>query len=191
MKRHADGKCQTCPQEDETVQHFLMACPAQSSLRRAIRDKINPLELSSMLSNTASVELIYQWIYKNRRNLIWPSITLWTLLLSLFVAFTFCCLRCCPIHHVMLRTLIKYYYYYDSNTSSSGLFLCLAWFLVLLVLLLFADYAISFRVVFILWTLFQWLKTCKNINCVFCQIRNNLNRTILKIVRWALFMVIE
>ena len=29
-----------------------------------------------------------------------------------FVAFTFCCPRCCPIHHVMLRTLIKYYYYY-------------------------------------------------------------------------------
>ena len=50
MKRHADGKCQTCPQEDETVQHFLMECPAQSSLRRAIRDKINPLELSSMLA---------------------------------------------------------------------------------------------------------------------------------------------
>ena len=70
MRRHADGKCQTCPQEDETVQHFLMECPAQSSLRRAIRDKINPLELSSMLSNSASVELIYQWIYKNRRNLI-------------------------------------------------------------------------------------------------------------------------
>ena len=65
MKRHADRKCQTCPQEDETVQHFLMECPAQSSLRRAIRDKINPLELSSMLSNTASVELIYQWICKN------------------------------------------------------------------------------------------------------------------------------
>ena len=70
MKRHADGKCQTCPQEDETVQHFLMECPPQSSLRRAIRDKINPLELSSMFSNTASVELIYQWIYKDRRNLI-------------------------------------------------------------------------------------------------------------------------
>ena len=89
MRRHADGKCQTCPQEDETVQHFLVEFPAQSSLRRAIRDKINLLELNSMLSNTASVELIYQWIYKNRRNLIWPSITLWKLLLSsLFVAFS-------------------------------------------------------------------------------------------------------
>ena len=64
MRRHADGKCQTCPQEDETAQHFLMECPAKSSLRRAIRDKTIPLELSSMLSNTASVELIYQWIYK-------------------------------------------------------------------------------------------------------------------------------
>ena len=70
MRRHADGKCQTCPQEDETVQHFLMECPAQSRLRRAIRDKINPLELSSMPRNTANMELIYQWIYKNRRNLI-------------------------------------------------------------------------------------------------------------------------
>ena len=58
MRRHADDKCQPYPQEDETVQHFLMECPSQSSLRRAIRDKINPLELSSMLSNTASVELI-------------------------------------------------------------------------------------------------------------------------------------
>ena len=121
MRRHADGKCQTCPQEDETVQHFLMECPAQSSLRRAIRDKINSLELSSMLSNTASVELIYQWIYKNSRNLIWPSITLWTLLLSLFVAFTFCCLRCCPIHDIMPRTLIKYYYYYLKTHLYGGL----------------------------------------------------------------------
>ena len=47
---------------------------------------------------------------------------------------------------------------------SFGLFL--AWFLVLIVLLLVAYYAISFRVVFILWTLFTWIKTCKYISCV-------------------------
>ena len=31
MKRHADSKCQTCPQEDETVQHFLMECPTNQA----------------------------------------------------------------------------------------------------------------------------------------------------------------
>ena len=79
----------------------------KSSLRRAIKNKINPLELTSMLSNTARVELIYQWIYKNRRNLICPSIKHCEHLTFVFC----CCLRCCPIHQVMLRTLIKYYCY--------------------------------------------------------------------------------
>ena len=66
--------------------------------------------------------------------------------------------------------------------SSSGLFTCdayfsfglfpyLAWFLFILVLLLVAYWAISFRVVFILWTLFMWIKPV-NISVVFCQIRN-------------------
>ena len=66
---------------------------------------------------------------------------------------------------------------------SSGLFTCdaylsfglfLAWFLVLLVLLLVAYYAISFRVVFILWTLFMWIKPV-NISVVFCQIWNKIS----------------
>ena len=108
MRRHADGKCQTCSQEDETIQHFLMESPAQSSPRRAIRDKINLLELCSMLSNTARMELMYQWIYQNRWNLTLLSITLWTCCCCFL---SFCCLRCCLIHQVMLRTLIKYYYY--------------------------------------------------------------------------------
>ena len=70
LKHHPDGKCQVCPQEDENVQHFLMECPAQSVLREEIRTRTNLSEMSSMLSNPASVDLIFRWICKNRINLI-------------------------------------------------------------------------------------------------------------------------
>ena len=70
LKHHPDGKCQVCPQEDENVRHFLMECPAQSVLREEIRTRTNLSEMSSMLSNPASVDLIFRWICKNRINLI-------------------------------------------------------------------------------------------------------------------------
>ena len=60
LKRHPDGKCQVCPQEDENVWHFLMECPAQSVLREEIRTRTNLSEMSSMLSNPASVDLIFR-----------------------------------------------------------------------------------------------------------------------------------
>ena len=47
-----------------------------------------------------------------------------------FVAFTFCCLRCCPIHHVMPRALIKYYYHgltMISEIQESGRKVTLVW----------------------------------------------------------------
>ena len=70
LKHHPDGKCQVCPQEDENVRHFLMECPAQSVLREEIRTRTNLSEMSTMLSNPASVDLIFRWICKNRINLI-------------------------------------------------------------------------------------------------------------------------
>ena len=82
--------------EDETVEHFLMEWPAQSSLRRAIRDKINLLKLSSMLSNTASVELIYQWIYNNRRNL------------TIYHIMNFCCCCLCCGFYLLSSSLLSY-----------------------------------------------------------------------------------
>ena len=41
LKRHPDGKCQVCPQEDENVRHFLMECPDQSVLREEIKTRTN------------------------------------------------------------------------------------------------------------------------------------------------------
>ena len=70
LKHHSNGKCQVCPQEDENVRHFLMECLAQSVLREEIRTRTNLSEMSSMLSNPASVDLIFRWICKNRINLI-------------------------------------------------------------------------------------------------------------------------
>ena len=70
LKSHPDEKCQVCPQEDENVRHFLMECPAQSVLREEIRTRTNLSEMSSMLSNPASEDLIFRWICKNRINLI-------------------------------------------------------------------------------------------------------------------------
>ena len=70
MKRHRNGKCEVCTQEDETVRHFIMECPAQSVLREKISLKTNLIEMSPMLSNPASVDLIWRWICEKRTLLI-------------------------------------------------------------------------------------------------------------------------
>ena len=70
MKRHPDAKCDVCTQEDESVRHFIMECPAQSVLREKICLKTNLTEMSPMLSNPASMDLIQRWICKKRTLLI-------------------------------------------------------------------------------------------------------------------------
>ena len=46
-----------CTHEDETAQHFLMECLAQSVLRRELKLKTNLTKMSPMFSNPATTEL--------------------------------------------------------------------------------------------------------------------------------------
>ena len=72
MKKKVSGKCRTCPSKEETISHFLLECPTQELLRHHIRSKlqIQSVDLRTMLSNSASIDLIYHWVKEKRSNLL-------------------------------------------------------------------------------------------------------------------------
>ena len=72
MKKNVSGKCQTCPSKEETISHFLLECPTQELLRHHIRSKfqIQSVDLRTMLSNSASIDLICHWVKGKRSNLL-------------------------------------------------------------------------------------------------------------------------
>lgn len=70
MGVRTDGKCGTCPSEDETPTHFLLECPAQHVMRERILKRIHTLKLREVLSNPASTELLYDWVVKHRPNIL-------------------------------------------------------------------------------------------------------------------------
>ena len=92
MKRHPDGKCEVCTQEDETVRQSIMERPAQSVLKEKICFKTSLTEMSPMLSNP--VDVIRRWICEKRTLLInlklhYFNLTFLNLLLNLLTIFYF------------------------------------------------------------------------------------------------------
>ena len=61
MRRHPDGKCDECGQP-ETVEHYLMQCPA-SSIRETIKKKCDEEKMKFTLQNALSTDSIIDAFY--------------------------------------------------------------------------------------------------------------------------------